>query len=103
MTSPYFEQGRSVVTRRWNPNAGRASAASLSSKLSNRPKDVDRVSSSAAVKVEEGEASIAGNVYMNPVQLRKCTKGRFNSILQHLQKACRFNTRGSSCNTVILW
>lgn len=65
MTSPYFQQGRSVVTRRGNQKAGCTSAPSLSSKLSNRPKDVDRV-----VKVEEGETTIAGNVYMNPVQLR---------------------------------
>ncbi len=78
MTSPYFMQSRSVITRSGNRNAGCSSAASLGSKLTNRRRNADPVSS-AAVKVEEEEEEAriseqrpssaplsTGNVYVRP-------------------------------------
>lgn len=59
MTSHYFAQTRSVVTRKMQ-NAERKPAHSLKSKLSIKSEKVDRVSSSAVVKLEEEEANISG-------------------------------------------
>ncbi|XP_070777235.1 endonuclease III-like protein 1 [Enoplosus armatus] len=58
MTSPYFMQSSSVVTRSGNQRAGCTHAASLGSKLTNRRRNADPVSS-VAVKVEEEEARIS--------------------------------------------
>uniref|UniRef100_UPI0037E7E6E7 endonuclease III-like protein 1 isoform X2 n=1 Tax=Semicossyphus pulcher TaxID=241346 RepID=UPI0037E7E6E7 len=58
MSSPYFTQSRSVITRSGIQNTGCKAAASLSSKLTNRRTDVDSISS-VAVKVEEEEARIS--------------------------------------------
>ncbi|XP_045902409.1 endonuclease III-like protein 1 isoform X1 [Micropterus dolomieu] len=54
MASPYFMQSRSVITRSGIQNAGCTPAASLKSKLTNRRRNVDPVSS-VAVKVEEDD------------------------------------------------
>ncbi|KAK2815820.1 hypothetical protein Q5P01_026287 [Channa striata] len=58
MTSPYFMQTRSVVTRRANQTAGCKPADSLRSKLTKRRRNVDPASS-VAVKVEVEEARIS--------------------------------------------
>lgn len=60
MTSPYFTQSRYVVTGIGNQSAAGSPAASLRSKLTKRTKKVDP----AAVKEEEEEAKISGNVYV---------------------------------------
>lgn len=65
MTSHYFAQSRSVVTRRGAQNAAYKPATSLKSKLTIQPEKDDLVSSSAVVKLEEEEAKISGNVYRN--------------------------------------
>lgn len=57
MTSPYFTQGSSVVTRRGNQTAGCTPAASLRSRLTNRRRNVDPASS-VEVKLEVEEARI---------------------------------------------
>lgn len=54
MTSPYFMQSRSVITRAGDQKAGCRPAASLGSRLTGGRRDVDPVSS-VAVKVEEEE------------------------------------------------
>ncbi|XP_044046253.1 endonuclease III-like protein 1 isoform X2 [Siniperca chuatsi] len=61
MTSAYFMQSRSVLTRSGNQNAGCTPAGSLGSKLTNRRRNVDPVSS-VAVKVEEEEARISEQI-----------------------------------------
>lgn len=64
MSSPYFTQCSSVITR--SGSQGRTHhtpAASLRSKLTGRQATTGQVSS-AAVKVEEEEARISGNVYV---------------------------------------
>ncbi|XP_041641079.1 endonuclease III-like protein 1 [Cheilinus undulatus] len=58
MSSPYFMQSSSVVTRNGIRQAGFTSAATLTAKLTNRRRYVDPVSS-VAVKVEEEEAKIS--------------------------------------------
>uniref|UniRef100_A0A3Q3S5A0 Endonuclease III-like protein 1 n=1 Tax=Mastacembelus armatus TaxID=205130 RepID=A0A3Q3S5A0_9TELE len=58
MTSPYFMQTRSVVTRSGNQTAGCRPAATVGSKLTNRRRTADPVSS-VEVKVEVEEARIA--------------------------------------------
>ncbi|XP_018520166.1 LOW QUALITY PROTEIN: endonuclease III-like protein 1 [Lates calcarifer] len=58
MTSPYFMQSRTLVTRSGNQSAGCKPAASLGSKLTKRRRNVDPVSS-VAVKVEVEEARIS--------------------------------------------
>lgn len=63
MSSPYFTKCRSVVTRSGSQGiTHNAPAASLRSKLTRR-KATGQVSS-GAVKVEEEEARISGNVYV---------------------------------------
>lgn len=62
MASHYFAQSTSVVTRRGAENA----ATSLRSKLTIQPEKDRLVSSSAAVKLEEEEAKISGNVSVLP-------------------------------------
>lgn len=64
MTSHYFAQSRSVVSRRGIQNADCKPATSLRSKLTIKSEKVDLVCSSAAVKLEEEEAKISGNVYL---------------------------------------
>nr|XP_019969251.1 PREDICTED: endonuclease III-like protein 1 [Paralichthys olivaceus] len=58
MTSPYFSQSRSVVSRSGAHTGGRRSAASLGSRLSRRRRNVVPVSS-VEVKVEVEEARIS--------------------------------------------
>lgn len=54
MTSPYFMENRSVMTRSASQTAGRTPAASLRTKLTNRRRNEDPV---CAVKVEEKSVS----------------------------------------------
>lgn len=65
MTSHYFAQSRSVVTRRGAQNAAYKPTTSLKSKLTTQPENDDLASSSAVVKLEEEEAKISGNVNRN--------------------------------------
>lgn len=64
MSSPYFTQSSSVVTRSGGQRAPRAPAASLRSKLTKSQAENKDLVSPAAVKVEEEEARISGNVYV---------------------------------------
>lgn len=64
MSSPYFTQSSSVVTRSGSQRALRTPAASLRSKLTNSQAENKDLVSPAAVKVEEEEARISGNVYV---------------------------------------
>lgn len=56
MTSPYFMENRSVMTRSASQTAGRTPAASLRTKLTNRRRNEDLV---CAVKVEVEEKSVS--------------------------------------------
>lgn len=58
MTSPYFMQGRSVITRSGNQTTGCTPAAFLRSGLTSRRRNVEPVPS-VAVKVEVEEASVS--------------------------------------------
>lgn len=53
-----------MVTRRGTQHADCKPAKSLKSKLSTKSEKVDPLSASAIVKVEEEEANISGNVYV---------------------------------------
>lgn len=56
MTSPYFMENRSVMTRSASQTAGRTPAASLRTKLTNRRRNEDPVCA-VPVKVEEKSVS----------------------------------------------
>lgn len=56
MTSPYFMENRSVMTRSASQTAGRTPAASLRTKLTNRRRNEDPV---CAVPVEVEEKSVS--------------------------------------------
>ncbi|MEQ2267012.1 Endonuclease III-like protein 1 [Xenotaenia resolanae] len=58
MSSPYFMQSSSVLTRKSSHGACRVPAASLSSKLTSRLKDVDTVPA-VKLKVEAEEATVS--------------------------------------------
>lgn len=58
MTSPYFIQSNSIVTRKGNQTLHRTGLAALKSKTPRKPRDVE-AGSSIAVKLEEEEASIS--------------------------------------------
>ncbi|XP_028258011.1 endonuclease III-like protein 1 [Parambassis ranga] len=58
MTSPYFMQSRSVITRSGNQSTGCTPAASLRSRLTSRRRNVEPLPS-VAVKVEVEEASVS--------------------------------------------
>lgn len=79
MTSHYFAQSRSVVTRTRTQNVDCKPANSSKSKVSIKSEKVDPVSSSAVVKLEEEEANISGNIYV----LRKNTPENTAHVLQY--------------------
>lgn len=58
MTSPYFMENRSVMTRSASQTAGRTPAASLRTKLTNRRRNEDPVCA-VPVKVEVEEKSVS--------------------------------------------
>lgn len=88
MTSHYFAQSRSVVTRRGAQNAASKRATSLKSKLTIQP-EKDDLASSAVVKLEEEEAKISGNVYQNHQSWKHSTP----VVLQFVLSVC-FSTGG---------
>lgn len=57
MTSPYFMENRSVMTRSASQTAGRTPAASLRTKLTNRQRNEDPVTVPVKVEVEEKSVS----------------------------------------------
>lgn len=60
MTSPYFMENRSVMTRSASQTAGRTPAASLRTKLTNRRRNEDPVCAvPVKVKVEVEEKSVS--------------------------------------------
>ncbi|XP_047220195.1 endonuclease III-like protein 1 isoform X1 [Girardinichthys multiradiatus] len=78
MSSPYFMQSRSVLTRKSSQGAGRVPAASLSSKLTSRQKDVDTVPA-VKLKVEAEEATVSE---LEPSVTSSSTDGCHERLLQ---------------------
>lgn len=92
MTSPYFTESNCVVTRSGSQRAaGCTPASSLRSRITDTPRNQDPASS-AAVKVEEEEATVSGMFTLGP-------------CWTYLGRPCRFKLLGFvfSCWTCWGW